>query len=184
MIAADRPRPQPPPRRGLASTSSCRVRGAATWAWVSPACEEGRGSVRAHDPRRPPPPLSPPHTHRYSTTQSRALPRRTRLLQSEVSRPVLRARVSSSNKALRSNTLIVNLHREVGRGRQPTSSEGSTSGPPARATVLNGECARAHLTPDTGYDTLHTHRVISADIKCLALWRNPRNPSAQSRRKG
>ena len=30
----------------------------------------------------PLPPLSPPHTHRYSTTQSRALPRRTRLLRS------------------------------------------------------------------------------------------------------
>ena len=52
------------------------------------------------------------HTHRDSTTQSRALPRRTRLLQSEVSRPVLWARVSSSNKALRSKQ----THETVPRG--------------------------------------------------------------------
>ena len=52
----------------------------------------------------------------------------------------------------------------------------------ARGTVLIGECAHAHLTPDTGYGTSHTHRITSADIECLALWRNPRSPSAQSRR--
>ena len=39
-----------------------------------------------------------------------------------------------------------------------------------------------HPTPDTGYNTSHTHRIISADIECLALWRNPRSPSAQRRR--
>ena len=81
----------------------------------------------------------------------------------------------------REGSLWVHDHT-YGRERQPTSSEGSTSGPPARATVLNGECTRVHLTPDTGYDTSHTHRIISADIECLALWRNPRSPSAQRRR--
>ena len=57
--AAGHPKPQPPPRRGLASTSSWRVRGAPTWAWVSPAREAGRGAVGSHDPPSP----SPSHTH-------------------------------------------------------------------------------------------------------------------------
>ena len=60
--AAGHPKPQPPPRRGLASTSSWRVRGAPTWAWASQACEAGRGAVGSHDPQPPLSP-SPSHTH-------------------------------------------------------------------------------------------------------------------------
>ena len=63
------PNPRPPPRRGLASTSSWRVRGAPTWAWVSPAREAGRGAVGSHDPPSP----SPSHTHISSALPSLGL---------------------------------------------------------------------------------------------------------------
>jgi len=69
QLAADRPRPPPPPRRGLAYTSSWRVRGAPTWAWVSPAREAGRGAVGSHDPPSP----SPSHTHISSALPSLGL---------------------------------------------------------------------------------------------------------------
>ena len=53
------------PRRGLASTSSWRVRGAPRWAWVSPACDAARrgaarlGRTTLNHPSSP----SPSHTH-------------------------------------------------------------------------------------------------------------------------
>ena len=49
-------------RRGLATTSPWRVRGAPKLAWVSPACEAGRGAVGSHDPQ-PLSSLSPSHIH-------------------------------------------------------------------------------------------------------------------------
>ena len=114
--AAGRPRPPSPPRRGLDSTSSCRVRGAPTRAWVSLACEAGwRGAARtavgSQDPQPPSPLPAHTHTHLQYYLVYRALPiscRRARLLQSEVFlRPVLRARVSSNkayDQSLRSKT--------------------------------------------------------------------------------
>eukprot|EP00964_Phaeocystis_antarctica_P082012 scaffold51376_cov62-Phaeocystis_antarctica.AAC.6 len=50
---------------------------------------------------------------RTEAANSRALPRRARLLQSEVSRPVLRARVSSPNKALRSSIHFQSDHHTL-----------------------------------------------------------------------
>ena len=49
--------------------NSWRVRGAPTWAWVSPAREAGRGAVGSHDPPSP----SPSHTHISSALPSLGL---------------------------------------------------------------------------------------------------------------